>query len=201
MFVSQSGKVRRMDLIITPHEEYPFCLLGWTGSKQYLRFLRQHAGNCNMYLNSHRQACSKHACLLTVLIYAAAGSADTQLTLMSCRQAECNFPFLATPACCKTPCCWHILSQVPCCTAEKGVAGKKAMLSRAVWAKICTMCRLMRKEGQQSCVVPQEGPPFDRSGKPWWPPGWDENRVVKDEGDIMELLGVPRREPHERNCP
>lgn len=43
-----------MDLIITPWEEYPFCLLGWTGSKQYLRFLRQHAGNCKMYLNSHR---------------------------------------------------------------------------------------------------------------------------------------------------
>ena len=63
------------------------------------------------------------------------------------------------------------------------------------------MCRLMRKEGQQSCVVPQEGPPFDRNGTPWWPSGWDENRAVKDEGDIMELLGVPRREPHERNCP
>lgn len=52
--MTETGKVRRLDLIITPHEEYPFCLLGWTGSKQYLRFLRQHAGNCNMYLNSHR---------------------------------------------------------------------------------------------------------------------------------------------------
>ncbi|DBB06978.1 hypothetical protein WJX77_001835 [Trebouxia sp. C0004] len=114
MFMTKSGKVRRMDLIITPPEEYPFCLLGWTGSKQYLRFLRQHAGNCNMYLNSHR---------------------------------------------------------------------------------------LMRKEKQQSCVVPQEGAPCDRNGKAWWPPGWDDNRIVKDEGDIMELLGVPRREPHERNCP
>ncbi len=56
MFMTKNGKVRRMDLIITPPEEYPFCLLGWTGSKQYLRFLRQHAGNCNMYLNSHRHA-------------------------------------------------------------------------------------------------------------------------------------------------
>ena len=59
MFLTQTGKVRRMDLIITPYEEYPFCLLGWTGSKQYLRFLRQHAGNCNMYLNSHRHERSK----------------------------------------------------------------------------------------------------------------------------------------------
>ncbi|KAL3151184.1 hypothetical protein ABBQ38_013039 [Trebouxia sp. C0009 RCD-2024] len=55
MFTTQDGKIRCMDLIITPREEYPFCLLGWTGSKQYLRFLRQHAGNCNMYLNSYRQ--------------------------------------------------------------------------------------------------------------------------------------------------
>lgn len=62
-------------------------------------------------------------------------------------------------------------------------------------------CRLMRREGQQSCVVPQEGAPYDRNGKVWWPPGWGEGRVVMDEGDIMELLGVPRREPHERNCP
>ena len=59
----------------------------------------------------------------------------------------------------------------------------------------------MRKEGQGSCVVPIEGPPFDRNGKAWWPPGWDPSRGVKDEGDIMELLGVPRRQPHERNCP
>ncbi len=50
-------------------------------------------------------------------------------------------------------------------------------------------------------MVPQEGAPYDRNGKAWWPPGWDESSVVKDEGDIMELLGVPRREPHERNCP
>ena len=83
MFVSQSGKVRRMDLIITPHEEYPFCLLGWTGSKQYLRFLRQHAGNCHMYLNSHRQACNKRTCLLRLSSCAGTGSADAQLTPMS----------------------------------------------------------------------------------------------------------------------
>ena len=34
--------------------ELPFCLLGWTGSKQYERFLRQHAADCGMKLNSHR---------------------------------------------------------------------------------------------------------------------------------------------------
>ena len=59
----------------------------------------------------------------------------------------------------------------------------------------------MRREGQQAVVVPQEGSPNDREGNPHWPPGWDQDREVKDEGDIMEFLGVPRREPHERNCP
>ena len=30
-------------------------MLGWTGSRQYLRFLRQHAVDLGMNLNSHRQ--------------------------------------------------------------------------------------------------------------------------------------------------
>lgn len=86
MFVSQSGKVRRMDLIICPFEEYPFCLLGWTGSKQYLRFLRQHAGNCNMYLNSHRQECSKCTCLKSA--NAAINRDDFKLTFTTYRQPD-----------------------------------------------------------------------------------------------------------------
>ena len=27
------GAVRRVDLIVTPHKQFPFALLGWTGSK------------------------------------------------------------------------------------------------------------------------------------------------------------------------
>lgn len=91
MFITQDGKIRRMDLIITPHEEYPFCLLGWTGSKQYLRFLRQHAGNCNMYLNSHRQELDRmiqHACPLH-LLQVATGCALTR-TLVCSELAVCR---------------------------------------------------------------------------------------------------------------
>ena len=54
MYITEGGKVRRLDLIFTIPAELPFCLLGWTGSKQYERFLRQHAADCGMKLNSHR---------------------------------------------------------------------------------------------------------------------------------------------------
>ena len=47
--------MRRIDIIIAPAEECAFCVLGWTGSRQYLRFLRQHAVDLGMALNSHRQ--------------------------------------------------------------------------------------------------------------------------------------------------
>ena len=48
------------------------------------------------------------------------------------------------------------------------------------------------------------GPPApsrDADGNDWWPPGWDENRRVETERDVFELLGVPYREPNERDAP
>ena len=60
-FRTADGKVRRIDIIIAPAEEQAFCVLGWTGSRQYLRFLRQHAVDRGMHLNSHRCVAS---CLL-----------------------------------------------------------------------------------------------------------------------------------------
>ena len=53
-FRTAAGKIRRIDVIITPAEEQAFCVLGWTGSRQYLRFLRQHVVDLGMNLNSHR---------------------------------------------------------------------------------------------------------------------------------------------------
>ncbi|KAK9827505.1 hypothetical protein WJX74_006340 [Apatococcus lobatus] len=52
-FKTKAGKWRRMDLIFVPHEQLHFGLLGWTGSKQFLRFMRAHAGDRGMLLNSH----------------------------------------------------------------------------------------------------------------------------------------------------
>ena len=48
------GRVRRLDVILAPAEEAAFCVLGWSGSRQWLRFLRQYAADLGMHLNSHR---------------------------------------------------------------------------------------------------------------------------------------------------
>ena len=53
-FRTAAGRVRRIDVIIAPHDEAPFCVLGWSGTRQYLRFLRQYAADLGMHLNSHR---------------------------------------------------------------------------------------------------------------------------------------------------
>ncbi|KAL4428436.1 hypothetical protein ABPG75_002525 [Micractinium tetrahymenae] len=54
MYRTKRGKVRRLDVIICPPEEWAFGLVGWTGSRQYLRFMRQHAKDSGMFLSSHR---------------------------------------------------------------------------------------------------------------------------------------------------
>ena len=54
MFRTSQGKVRRMDLIFVPKPELAFGYLGWVGSRQYLRFMRQHAQLRGMHLNAHR---------------------------------------------------------------------------------------------------------------------------------------------------
>lgn len=56
MYKTAAGATRRLDLIFVPPEELPFATLGWTGSRQFLRFMRGHAcGALAMHLNSHRQ--------------------------------------------------------------------------------------------------------------------------------------------------
>jgi len=44
-------------------------------------------------------------------------------------------------------------------------------------------------------------PSLDADGKDWWPVGWDETRVIVCERDVFELLGVPYKEPWDRDCP
>ena len=59
----------------------------------------------------------------------------------------------------------------------------------------------MRKEAGRAYIIPDERPPFDRTGKPRWPPGWGPERRVQTESDIFELLWLEFRPPHERNAP
>ncbi|PRW44242.1 DNA polymerase lambda [Chlorella sorokiniana] len=108
-----SGKAQRMDIIICPHEEWAFALVGWIGSRTFLRFMRQHAKDCGMYLTSHR---------------------------------------------------------------------------------------LLRKVDGSSLLVPDEAAPTDCSGRERWPPGWYPGRRVESQADVFALLGMPYKEPHERDA-
>ena len=64
------------------------------------------------------------------------------------------------------------------------------------------MRRLMRKDEKGKAVlVPDEAPPVDRTGRPYWPPGWSRDRRVTHESHLFELCGIPYKPPHLRNAP
>ena len=44
---------RRIDFLYAPHEEYPFTLLYFTGSKEFNTAMRQHSLNVNLTLSEH----------------------------------------------------------------------------------------------------------------------------------------------------
>ena len=60
MFKTKAGRWRRLDVIVAIKEEHAACVLGWTGSRQWLRFLRNHAAKRGMALNSHRSVAAEH---------------------------------------------------------------------------------------------------------------------------------------------
>lgn len=67
--------------------------------------------------------------------------------------------------------------------------------------------------------VPEEAPPLDRHGEPYWPPGWGPGsgdgrggedggsgggnkwRGVRTQRDVFEVLRLPYREPYQRDLP
>lgn len=53
-FVGLSGQARRLDLLLTPDEEYAYALLYFTGSDQFNVAFRNHAQQMGYTLNEHR---------------------------------------------------------------------------------------------------------------------------------------------------
>ncbi|KAG7674938.1 hypothetical protein Ndes2437B_g00115 [Nannochloris sp. 'desiccata'] len=51
--VPATGRVKRIDIIICPAEEWGFAFLGWVGSRTFLRMQRNFAKDLGMFLNSH----------------------------------------------------------------------------------------------------------------------------------------------------
>lgn len=76
----------------------------------------------------------------------------------------------------------------PACTNPRNSAGLPAY-------------RLVREAAGQVVLVPDEAPPLNRQGKEWWPPGWGPGRRAQSQRDVFELVGLPYREPWERDCP
>lgn len=59
----------------------------------------------------------------------------------------------------------------------------------------------MRRVDGRCRVVPDEAPPLDPEGRERWPLGWQLGRRVETQQDLFELLGLPYREPADRDCP
>jgi hypothetical protein len=50
-------------------------------------------------------------------------------------------------------------------------------------------------------LVPFDAPPVDKHGHEFWPEGWRaDKRAADSERDVFALIGLPWREPSERNC-
>jgi DNA polymerase/3'-5' exonuclease PolX len=59
---------------------------------------------------------------------------------------------------------------------------------------------LFVKQAHGSRLVPQEGPPKRKDGSESWPPGWSEDRRVRSEKDVFDLLEMPYRPPEDREA-
>lgn len=128
IYRTANGAHRRIDVVLVPRCMLPFALIGWTGSKQYNRFLR-------------RFAIDERGLILTS----------------------------------------HGLHR----TRDRRTVGQTP------------------DDGSLELgLVPESpAPSLDANGADWWPPGWDAGRQIECERDVFELLGVPYKEPWERDCP
>lgn len=53
------GKHRRLDLLMTPADEYAYAILYFTGSDKFNMAFRKHADTCGYTMNEHRMAAEK----------------------------------------------------------------------------------------------------------------------------------------------
>ena len=156
-----------------------------TGSKEYLRLMKRHARTRGMFLTPY--GLLRH----TTTTPAAADAAVYGSKGAAVAVAAGAVAAAATAGC-------AAVDYIPSSSSGYGVGGL--------------------------VMVPDEGPPWNADQKEWWPPGWGDQgaqgsggsvaecgggrgvgcrgkRVVMLEKDVFELLGLPWREPWQRNCP
>jgi hypothetical protein len=162
IFITAAGKRRRLDVMIIPPDMWPYALLGWSGSKQYLRFLRQHAGNIGMNLNSHGlfrmvEVRAKPLALPPPAPPAASGGAATEPKGWSGAVGAGN------------GCGPRLKSSSISGTGVAAAAAGSSSLAEAL-----NYVRASAAAGMSRAVlaVPDEAPPLDRNLKERWPHSW-----------------------------
>jgi hypothetical protein len=164
IFITAAGKRRRLDVMIIPPDMWPYALLGWSGSKQYLRFLRQHAGNIGMNLNSHGLFRMVEVRVRPLALPAAAAAAAARAaTEREGGSAAVGAGGGSNPG--------LMSSSISGASAAAAVAGSSGSSSLA---EAVNYIRVSAAAGMSRVVlaVPDEASPLDRNLREWWPQSW-----------------------------
>lgn len=157
VYITKGGARRRIDIMMIPQDSWAYAVVGWTGSKQYLRFMRTHAGNCNMFLNSHF--------LMRRVRMPGGGGIAVLRVPEEAPPVDANLKEFWPPG-------WAPLVTTGANTA--GDLNEQGLTDAAEEA--------VNVKADKGAVVGSE-------------------RQAKTEEDLFQLLGIPYREPHERDCP
>ena len=193
IFITAAGRRRRCDVMLIPPAMWPFALLGWSGSKQYLRFMRQHAGNCGMNMNSHGlfrmvevRARPLHAALASPVAAAAAAAAGPKaVTGGTAAGATAHRTSSSSPAGGDDT---DGQSDAAAAAAPSTVGGSSIEPSSSsssssvltLLAEAVGYVQTSAAAGMSKVVlsVPDEAPPLDRDLQEKWPPGWSAAAAV-----------------------
>lgn len=175
IYITPAGRRRRIDLMFIPPHSWIMALVGWTGSKQYLRFMRQHAGNIGMHLNSHYLMRKVE---LRPGTAAAAGSAGVGLggsSSTGVQQQDGSGGGRKSDVGSTGP-----EQQAPSATVGASAAGCTQSAAADTLADTLEYVGAAASSGSSHVVlsVPDEAPPIDRSRKEWWPAGWSPGTVT-----------------------
>jgi hypothetical protein len=132
LFITAAGRLRRLDIIGVPNREFAFANIGWTGSKQYCRFLRRYVPDVlKMHLNSHF--------LMRVT------GAQVRMPFAACRPiAGQNAPLLAFGV--------HVLANHgPAQQHQRPTAAKHIAIEIIVQGPACTDRFVSQRGGTSSC--------------------------------------------------
>lgn len=180
-----------MDVMVIPPDMWPFALLGWSGSKQYLRFMRQHAGHCGLNLNSHGlfrlvEVAPRH----TTTAAAAAASRRGSSAAGSAAAAAAAAAMVADE---KTDGRAADGGKVQGGgSSSSGVGGCGSSGGSSSLAEAIAYVRASAAAGMTKVVlsVPDEAPPLDRDGRERWPSGWSPAAAALDSAAAVDTAAA-----------